>query len=75
MPCLDGLTQEVSDFMHYALSFSAHPGVFTTFSKLHREECARELIFEVAHGCYPSSEEPGWPSGIMRIAVEMCFLG
>ena len=38
------VTQEVSDSMHYVLSTSWH-----AHTKLHRGECARELLLEVAH--------------------------
>ena len=38
------VTQEVSDSMHYVLSTSWH-----AHTKLHRGECARELLLEVAY--------------------------
>ena len=38
------VTQVVSDFMHSLLSTSCH-----SHSKLHRGECARELLLEVTH--------------------------
>ena len=38
------VTQEVSNSMHYVLSTSWH-----AHSKLHRGECAMELLLEVAH--------------------------
>ena len=44
MPSLDGLTQKTSDYMHYVLSTSWH-----AHTKLHRGECARELLLEAAH--------------------------
>ena len=44
MPSLDGHSQEISGIMCYVLSTSWH-----AHSKLHRGECTRELLLEVAH--------------------------
>ena len=38
------VTQDVSDSMYYVLSTSWH-----SHTKLHRRECARKLLLEVAH--------------------------
>ena len=75
VPCLDGLTQEVSDFMHCALSFSALPGVFTTLSKLHREHVPGSLSLRLHITAIQAVKSLAGPVASWELLWRCVFLG